>query len=61
MSEVKAAIKGFKAFEEAQKFLGVAGSDYIICKVVDSQFHFECEILAYLVIHKDADPIGNSR
>ena len=58
MSEAKAAIKGFKTLEEAQMFLGTVGDDYIICKVVASQFSFEGEILAYLVVHKDADPIN---
>lgn len=59
MSEVKAAIKGFKTSEEAQRFLETVGDDYVICKVVNNQFHFEGEVLAYLVIHKDADPIGD--
>lgn len=59
MNKVAAAIKGFKTLEEAQRFLETVGDDYVICKVVDSQFHFEGEILAYLVIHEDADPIGD--
>jgi hypothetical protein len=58
--DVKAAIKGFKTLEEAQRFLGTVGDDYVICKVVASQFHFEGEILAYLVVHKDADPLHDS-
>ena len=60
MSEVKAAMKGFKDLEGAQRFLKTLGDDYIICKVVASQFHFEGEVLAYIVIHKDADPLRGS-
>lgn len=57
MKEAKAAIKGFKHFEEAQRLLGTVGDEYIICKVVASQCDFDGETLAYFVMHKDADPI----
>jgi hypothetical protein len=57
MKEAKAAIKGFKHLEEAQRLLANVGDEYVICKVVSSQYDFDGEIFAYFVMHKDADPI----
>ena len=57
MKEAKAAIRGFKHLEEAQRLLANVGDEYVICKVVSSQYEFDGEIFAYIVMHKDVYPI----
>jgi hypothetical protein len=50
---------GFRTLIEAQQCIKVLTSDYVIAAVTEGRF--DGDVLAYVVIHKNADPVGGSR
>lgn len=52
----KATLIGFRTLKEAQQCIKALTDDYVIAAITEGRF--DGDVLAYAVIHKDADPIG---
>lgn len=50
---------GFRTLREAQRCINALTSDYVIAAVTEGRF--DGDVLAYVVIHKDVDPIRARR
>lgn len=55
----KATLIGFRTLREAQRCINALTSDYVIAAVTEGRF--DGDVLAYVVIRKDVDPVGGSR
>jgi hypothetical protein len=50
---------GYKTLKEAQRCLGQLPTGYTIAAVTEGAF--SGKVLAYVVLHKDVDPLGKPR
>ncbi len=59
MNEPRAEFVGYASLAEAQKLLKEVGDEFVITKISNAKMHGEA--LAYVVIHKNADPINTEQ
>ena len=56
MNEPRTEFVGYASLAEAQKLLKEVGDEFVIAKISNAKMYGKT--LAYVVMHKDADPIN---